>query len=72
MALPSATAFFFLSMTCTTVTRMRRLLALELHFSPVWFGAVGGPWFHFHHGDVVHADHAGELAARFDRSGVVC
>lgn len=141
MALSPATAFFFLAMTCTTVTRMRRLLALllltaapsafaigfevdaaggywftgtpqfqlrlgvhqhlaklgeraslkgalrsgvflntagsrigipldlalELHFSPVSFGVVGGPWFHFSDGDVVRAHIGGEFGVRLGR-----
>ncbi len=51
---------------------MRRLLAIELHSSPAWFGAAGGPWFHFQLGDVVGAHHGGGLTECFGWSGVVC
>lgn len=42
-------------------------LALELHFHPVSFGVVGGPWFHFNDGDVVRAHIGGEFGVRLSR-----
>lgn len=42
-------------------------LSLELHFGPVQFGVVGGPWFHFNDGDVVRAHIGGEFGVRFGK-----
>ncbi len=42
-------------------------LAMELHFGPVQFGVVGGPWFHFNDGDVLRAHIGGEFGVRFGK-----
>ncbi|MBE2250317.1 MAG: hypothetical protein IAE78_12300 [Myxococcus sp.] len=42
-------------------------LALELHFHPVSFGLVGGPWFHFNDAELVRAHLGGEFAVRLSK-----
>lgn len=42
-------------------------LSLALHFGPIFFGAVAGPWFHFNDGDVVRLHVGGEFGVTLAR-----